>query len=143
MDNHKNFERFQYLNFETSVLKIKNPFQKAGVMFLVKSAKIENLILWYKAAPSDTNVQTNGMGSANWTYHREWSFAQSLLFWKLCFSLTTSNKRVDLMYQQPKFTYSYCSLFHLSVFFPVSILNWETNICCYHYGHSYLKKLLK
>ena len=45
MDNHKNFERFQYLNFETSVLKIKNPFQKAGVMFLVKSAKIENLIL--------------------------------------------------------------------------------------------------
>ena len=44
-DNHKNFERFQYLNFEISVLKIKNPFQKAGVMFLVKSAKIENLIL--------------------------------------------------------------------------------------------------
>ena len=44
-DNHKNLERFQYLNFKTSVLKIKNPFQKAGVMFLVKSAKIENLIL--------------------------------------------------------------------------------------------------
>ena len=33
--------------------------------------------------------------------------------------------RVYLMYQQPKWPYSYCSLareFHLSVFFPVSIL---------------------
>ena len=29
-----NFQRFQYLQFETNFLEIKNPFQKTGVPFV-------------------------------------------------------------------------------------------------------------
>ena len=49
------------------------------------------------------------------------------------------------MYQQHKCQYSYCLLvleFQLSKFFPVSILNRETN-AAKNYDHSYLKKLLQ
>ena len=63
-------------NTSTNFLKIENHFKKAGVTFLVKSAKIENEIYCKKTAPSEANVKTNGMGSAKWTYHKEWSFAQ-------------------------------------------------------------------
>ena len=31
---------------ESNFLKIENHFQKAGIMFLVKIAKIENVIFW-------------------------------------------------------------------------------------------------
>ena len=45
-------------------------------MFLVKSAKIDNIMFRYKTALSEANVKTNGMGRAEWIYHKEWSFAQ-------------------------------------------------------------------
>ena len=37
-----NFERFQYFNLTTSILKNEKLFQKTGVPFLVKTTKIEN-----------------------------------------------------------------------------------------------------
>ena len=37
---------------------------------------IENVIFWYKTTLFEANVKTNGMGSAEWTYHKEWSFPQ-------------------------------------------------------------------
>ena len=45
-------------------------------MFIVVSAKIENLIFQYKTAVSKASVKTNVMGCAKWTYHKEWSFVQ-------------------------------------------------------------------
>ena len=45
-------------------------------MFLVVSAKIENLIFRYKTALSKASVKANVMGRTKWTYHKEWSFAQ-------------------------------------------------------------------
>ena len=124
----KNFERFQYFNSEH-----QKPFsKKADQCFIVKSAKIENVILWYKTAPSEANVKTNGTGTAKWTYHKEWSFASNhVFFWKFCFSLRASYKELIWCTNDPKCPYSYCSLaleFHLCVFFPVSILNRETNL---------------
>ena len=51
-------------NTLTNFLKIENHFKKAGVTFLVKSAKIENAIFCNKTAPSEANVKTNGIGNA-------------------------------------------------------------------------------
>ena len=44
-------------------------------VFLVTSAEIENVIFWYKTAPSEANVNINEMGSAKWT--------GNYFFWKL------------------------------------------------------------
>ena len=73
----KNFERFQYFNFQTNFLKNKNLFQKTGISFLVQSAKIETGIFPYKTALSEANVKINRMGSTKWTFHKERSFASN------------------------------------------------------------------
>ena len=59
----RNFERFQYINFETNFLKNQNPFRKLEYRFLVDSTKIENATFPYKAALPEGNVKTNRMGS--------------------------------------------------------------------------------
>ena len=57
-------------------LKLKIFFKKLEENFLVKSAKTENIIFWYKTALSEVSVKTNGMANAKWIYHKEWIFAQ-------------------------------------------------------------------
>ena len=57
----------------------KTLFKKTDLCFTIKNAKIENVVLWYKTAPLEANVKTNGMGSAKWTYHKDWSFASIFL----------------------------------------------------------------
>ena len=42
--------------------------------FLVEATKIENASILFKTALSEANVKTK------WTYHKEWSFASSCLF---------------------------------------------------------------
>ena len=56
-----NLKSFQYFNFETSFLENKNLFQKTGVIFLVKSTKIEKASFPYKTAVSEANVKINRM----------------------------------------------------------------------------------
>ena len=63
-----NFERFQYLKFETNF---------TGVSFLVESTKIVNKTLPCKTALSEANIKTNRVRSTKWTYHKEWSFANN------------------------------------------------------------------
>ena len=70
----ESFKRFQYFNFETDFLENENLFQKTGVLFLVETTKIENTSFPFKTALSETNVKTNRMATAKWTYHKEWSF---------------------------------------------------------------------
>ena len=111
--------------FNTSTLKQiskkKETFFKKleYCIFFFESTKIENVIFWYKTALPVANIKTNGMGSAKWTYHREWSFASKyFIFWRFRFSWKTSYK--ELMYELPKCSYLYFSLaleIHFSVFF--------------------------
>ena len=58
-----NFERFQYLNFETDFLENESFFRKTRVLFLDESTKIENASFPYKTAISEANVKTNRMVS--------------------------------------------------------------------------------
>ena len=69
------FERFYYFNFEKKYHKIENIFKNLEKCFFVKSAKIENVMFWYKTAMSEANVKTNGIKSAKWTVNKKWSFA--------------------------------------------------------------------
>ena len=66
----RNFERFQYFNFETN-------FQKNEYSFLDQSTETEKATFPYKTALSEANVKTNRMGSTKWVYHKERSFASN------------------------------------------------------------------
>ena len=92
----------------TNFLKSANPFQKTGASVLVESIKIENATFPYKTALSEANGKTNRMGSINWTYHKERSFASNcFIFTKILFQFKNLVKRVDLMYQPSKCPHSY------------------------------------
>ena len=54
-------------------------FKKLEYRFLVESTNIENATFPYKAALSEANVKTNGMGSTKRIYHKERSFANNCL----------------------------------------------------------------
>ena len=56
---------------------MKTFFEKLEYRFLVESAKIENASFPYKTATPEANVKTNWMVSAEWTYHKEQSFASN------------------------------------------------------------------
>ena len=55
--------------------KAKAFFKKLEHRFLVETTNIENILLSFKVALSEANVKTNRMITANWTYHKDWSFA--------------------------------------------------------------------
>ena len=75
----RNFERFEYYNFETDFLENENlSKKKLDYRFLVESTKIENTSLPYKIALSEANFKTYRMVSTKWTYHKERSFANFL-----------------------------------------------------------------
>ena len=74
----RNFERFEYYNFETDFLENENlSKKKLDYRFLVESTKIENTSLPYKIALSEANFKTYRMVSTKWTYHKERSFASN------------------------------------------------------------------
>ena len=82
----ENLKRFQYLNFEIDFLENENLFQKAGVIFLVESTKIENASFPHKTAISKANDKTNKILTTKWTYHKERSFASNyFIFSKILF----------------------------------------------------------
>ena len=97
-------------------------FKKLEYHFLVESTKIDNITFPYKTALSEANVKTNRMGSTKWTYHKEQSFVSNHFpFLEILFQFRNLIYRVDLMYQPPKFPYSFFSKaleFYFSVFFP-------------------------
>ena len=50
------------------------------------------------------------MGSTEWTYHKEWTFAtEYFIFKKISAKFKNPLKIVDLICQLPKYTYSYFS----------------------------------
>ena len=68
------------LTLKKKFIKSKIIFKKLEQCFLVKSAKIENVMFYiYKTAVSEANVETNGTGSGKWTFYKEWGFAEELL----------------------------------------------------------------
>ena len=90
-----NFERFQYINFETNFLGNENLFQKTGVPFLAESSKIEKTSFSYKTTMSEASVKTSRMGSTKWTYRKERSFASNyFIFLKVLFQLKSLLKRI-------------------------------------------------
>ena len=72
MLNDFNTLTLKYIFWKTQTL-----FKKLEYNFLVESTKIGNITFPYKTALSEANVKTNRMGSANWTYHKEQSFASN------------------------------------------------------------------
>ena len=59
-----NFDRFQYLNFETDFLENENlHHKKLEYRFLVESTKTENKSFPYKTATSEANIIINRMVS--------------------------------------------------------------------------------
>ena len=73
----RNFQLFQYFNFETDFLENENFFQKPGVPFLVESTKIENASFPYKTAILEANIKTDVIVSTKWTNHKERSLASN------------------------------------------------------------------
>ena len=83
-------------------------FKKLEYRFLVESTKIDNITFPCKTALSEANVKTNKMGSAKLTYHKERSFVSNHFpFSIILFQFRNLVYRVDLMYQSPKWPYSY------------------------------------
>ena len=74
---NENFKRFQEFKFETDFLENENLFQKLEYRFLAESSKIENASFPYKTVITKANFKTNKMGTAEWTYHKERSFASN------------------------------------------------------------------
>ena len=73
----RNFECFQYYNFETDFQETKTFLKKLEYLFFVESTKIENASLPYKTAISEANFKTYRMVSTKWTYHKKRSFASN------------------------------------------------------------------
>ena len=97
----RNFERFQYFNFETNFLKNKNLVQKTGKpLFLLKALRLKTQHFHTKLS-----CQTNRTRTTKWTFHKERRFASNCFFKIFCFSLRTFH----LMYQLPNCPCSYFS----------------------------------
>ena len=95
--------------------------------FLVESIKIENASFSYKSAISETNVKTNKMVTAKWTYHKERSFmpVTAFFFWTFYFSLRTSYKELICFTNNPDdHICTFCERWSFIwwCFFPVSFL---------------------
>ena len=113
---------FNTLTLKQIFWKTKTFFKKLEYCFLVESTKIENASFPYKSAISEANVKTNRMVTTKWTYHKERSFASNyFIFLKILFQFKNFLHWLDLMYQQPKYPYSYflqALEFYLTVLFP-------------------------
>ena len=88
----RNFEPFQYFNFETNFLRSKKNWSR--YRFLAETTGMRNATFLYKTALSEVNVMTNGTGRTKRTYHKDRSFASNCFILKFCFSLRTSYKEL-------------------------------------------------
>ena len=79
----KNFEHFQYFNFETDFLENENVFQKSwSTAFQLKVLRLKTHHLHTKLS----YVKTNRMGSTTCNYHEEEIFASNcFIFLKILF----------------------------------------------------------
>ena len=85
----RNFERFQYYNFETDFLENEN-LKKLVYRLLVENTKIENASLPYKTAISEANFNTLELWAQNGPITRRWVLPVAILFFKkFCFSSRT------------------------------------------------------
>ena len=76
----ESFERFQYLNFETTFVENGKLFQKKlEDSLLVQATKIEIPQFPFKTALLEANGKTNRMATTKWTHYKEWSFASNYL----------------------------------------------------------------
>ena len=105
----ESFKRFKYINFKIQIFrKTKTLFQKTVVLLLVEATKIENTSFPFKAAPSEANVKPNRIATTKWTYHKERNFASNcFIFLENLFQFYHLLKRVNLIHQPPRSTYSY------------------------------------
>ena len=71
MSINRNFDCFQYSNFEVDFLEKKSYFKKLEYHFSVEGTKIEIAPFPYKTAISEANAMINRMVSAKWTYHKK------------------------------------------------------------------------
>ena len=70
---------FNTLTLKQIFWRTKTFFKKLEDNFLVEATKIEITSFPFKTALSEANVNTNGMETTKWTYHKEWSFASNYL----------------------------------------------------------------
>ena len=107
--------------------KTKTFFKKMEYGFLVESTGIENVSFPYKIVMSEANVKTNRMVNIKLVLP-----VTTLVFWKCCFSLRTSYKKLIQCTNYPNVhihTFCKCWSFIWGCFFPVSILraaNWSS-----------------
>ena len=73
-------------------------------VFLVESAKTENITFPFKTALSKINGQTNGKGSRKWIFHREQGFTSN--YFSLLKILFQFKNLLRTSYQLPKCSYS-------------------------------------
>ena len=105
---------------------MKTFFKKLEYRFLVESIKIKNASFPCKIAIPEANVKTNRTVSTNETITKNAVFpVTTLFFWKFCFSLSTSYKRLISCANNPN-AHIHTFYKHWSLiwrcFFPVSIL---------------------
>ena len=95
-DNHWKFWNFSILSLWNKFSEKRKSFSTNWrIAFLVESTKIENGTFPCKTSLSEANIKTNIMGSAKWTYHKEWCFASNyFIIFKIFFSVRTSYKEL-------------------------------------------------
>ena len=107
--------------------KTKTFYKKLECRFSVETTKIENTSFPVKTALLEANVKINRMAITKWTYHKEWSFASNyFIFLENLFQFYLL-KRVNLMYQRPKYPYSYNFRVLLPCEYPQHCINWESS----------------
>ena len=135
----RDFDCFQYFNFETEFSENKHLFSK-NYPFLAENTKIQNATFPYKNTLSEANAKTKRMVCTNRMGRQVECAVQNgpitknrilrvttLFFWKFCFNIRTSSGRVDLMCRLPKCPYPHFSCFSFiwGCFFRMSMLNFK------------------
>ena len=82
---------FDILTLIQTFQKTKTFSKKLECLSLVETTKIENTSFPFKTALSEANVKKNRMLTTKWAYpSSEVLPVTALLFWKICFSFSTS-----------------------------------------------------
>ena len=118
---------YQYLTLKKKFWKEKVFFKNLEYCSLVESTKTENAIITnhYKIVRSKVNNKTNRMGSTNWIYRKERSFASNYFIFLKNF-VSTQEPLIKSWFDVPTIQMSILILFVSFIwglFFPVSILN--------------------
>ena len=115
---------FNTLTLKQIFWKTKTFFRKLEYHFLVESTKIKNAYIPRKTAKPEANVKTNRMVSTKWITKNGVLPVTNLYFWKFCFNLRTSYKRLISCNRDPNArirTFWKHWSFIWRCFFPVSL----------------------